>query len=91
MAVERAELSHPDEALRIEHLSRVVQGKRFVEGVSVSVKRGDMLAIVRSSGSGKSFFLDLLNRFDEPTDGTVLLGGKIAARSSHASWGDTSG
>ncbi len=34
-----------------------------------------MLAIVGPSGSGKSSFLRLLNRLDEPTDGTVLVAG----------------
>ncbi len=75
MAVEQANPSNPDEALRTEHLSRVVQGKRIVENVSVSVRRGDMLAVVGPSGSGKSSFLRLLNRLDEPTGGTVFLGG----------------
>ncbi len=75
MAVEQANPSNPDEALRTDHLSRVVQGKPIVDSISVSVRRGDMLAVVGPSGSGKSSFLRLLNRLDEPTGGTIFLGG----------------
>ncbi len=73
MAVEQANPSNPDETLRTEHLSRVVQGKRIVDSISVSVRWGDLLDVVGPSGAGKSSFLRLLNRLDEPTGGTVVL------------------
>ena len=57
-------------------LSRQVQGKRLVDGVSLQVGRGDILALVGPSGSGKTSFLRLLNRLDEPTSGTVYLEGR---------------
>jgi len=41
----------------------------------VEVRRGEVLAVVGPSGSGKSSFLRLLNRLDEPTSGTVFLEG----------------
>jgi putative ABC transport system ATP-binding protein len=42
----------------------------------MQVKRGEILAVVGPSGAGKSSFLRLLNRLDEPTGGTVFLGGE---------------
>ncbi len=75
MAVQQATPRNPDEALRTGNLSQVVQGKPIVDSISVSVRRGDMLAVVGSSRSRKSSFLRLLNRLDEPTGGTVFLGG----------------
>jgi putative ABC transport system ATP-binding protein len=63
-------------ALETRGLSRIVGGKRLVDGISVLVQRGEVLAVVGPSGSGKSSFLRLLNRLDEPTDGTVLLNGR---------------
>jgi putative ABC transport system ATP-binding protein len=42
----------------------------------VQIRQGEVLAIVGSSGAGKSSFLRLLNRLDEPTGGTVLLDGR---------------
>jgi ABC-type methionine transport system ATPase subunit len=57
------------------HLSRAVGAKRLVDDVSVTVQPGEVLAVVGASGAGKSSFLRLLNRLDEPTGGTVLVGG----------------
>jgi putative ABC transport system ATP-binding protein len=59
--------------LRSEHLGRIVNGKVLVEDVSFEVRKGEVLAIVGPSGSGKSSLLRLLNRLDEPTSGTVYL------------------
>lgn len=62
--------------LRTEHLGRTVKGHVLVEDVSIEVPRGDVLAIVGPSGSGKSSFLRMLNRLDEPTRGDVYLDGQ---------------
>ena len=61
--------------LRIENLSRVVGNKKLVDNINLDVFRGAVMAIVGSSGAGKSSFLRLLNRLDEPTGGTVYLQG----------------
>ena len=61
--------------LEAEHLSRTVSGKRLVDDITVRVQKGEILAVVGPSGSGKSSFLRLLNRLDEPTSGTVYLEG----------------
>jgi len=45
----------------------------LVDDISVEVCPGEVLAVVGPSGSGKSSFLRLLNRLDEPTSGTVFL------------------
>jgi putative ABC transport system ATP-binding protein len=57
-------------------LSRIVAGKVLVEDVSVTVRAGEVLAVVGPSGAGKSSFLRLLNRLDEPTAGSVLVNGQ---------------
>jgi len=61
--------------LTTEHLSRRVDGKVLVDDISVAVTSGEVFVVVGPSGSGKSSFLRLLNRLDEPTSGTVLLEG----------------
>lgn len=61
--------------LTTEHLSRAVRGLTVVDDISVQVHAGEVLAVVGPSGSGKSSFLRLLNRLDEPTSGTVSLEG----------------
>jgi putative ABC transport system ATP-binding protein len=61
--------------LRTEHLGRRVGATAIVDDISLGVRRGELLGIVGASGSGKSSFLRLLNRLDEPTSGTVFLDG----------------
>jgi putative ABC transport system ATP-binding protein len=61
--------------LRTEKLTRAVDDRLLVDGVSIDVHERDVLAVVGPSGSGKSSFLRLLNRLDEPTGGTVFLDG----------------
>lgn len=51
-------------------------GHRILDGVSDHIHRGETTAVVGSSGSGKSTFLRLLNRFEEPTEGSILLEGR---------------
>src|SRR3984893_292052 len=63
-------------ALEADRLSRAVVGKVLVDGVSVQVRTGEVMAVVGPSGAGKSSFLRLLNRLDEPTGGTVCLNGQ---------------
>jgi putative ABC transport system ATP-binding protein len=57
------------------NLCREVGAKRLVDEVSVAIAPGEVLAVVGASGAGKSSFLRLLNRLDEPTGGTVLIDG----------------
>jgi subfamily B ATP-binding cassette protein MsbA len=52
------------------------EGERWVlSGVSLTVRRGEVLAIVGPSGAGKSTLVDLLPRFVEPGRGAVLVDG----------------
>lgn len=59
--------------LTTAHLTRSVGNVTLVDDISVEVPSGEVLAVVGPSGSGKSSFLRLLNRLDEPTSGTVFL------------------
>ena len=46
-----------------------------LDGVSMSVSEGDFLALMGPSGSGKSTLLNLLAGIDQPTSGTITIGG----------------
>jgi len=49
---------------------------RAVRGVSLSVERGDYVAIVGPSGCGKSTMLNLLGGIDRPSSGSVTIDGR---------------
>ncbi|KAM7316115.1 hypothetical protein ACRRTK_024795 [Alexandromys fortis] len=49
-----------------------------LQGLSLEVKKGQTLALVGSSGCGKSTVVQLLERFYDPRAGTVFLDGKEA-------------
>ena len=51
-----------------------------LRGVSLEIPRGDFIAIMGTSGSGKSTMLNLLGALDRPTGGSYLLGGDDVAR-----------
>jgi subfamily B ATP-binding cassette protein MsbA len=50
-------------------------GPPVLRGINLEIKRGEVLAIVGSSGSGKSSLVNLLPRFYDPTAGRILIDG----------------
>src|SRR4030095_10610773 len=50
--------------------------------VSISVRRGELVAIVGPSGSGKSTLLHVIGTLERPSSGVVRIGGVDAARLS---------
>lgn len=58
---------------------------RVLEDVSLTVGRGEMVAVVGASGAGKSTLLHVLGALDRPTRGEVWVGGEpLAGRSDEA-------
>ncbi len=62
--------------LRVEHLSRRLGERFLVRDAGFALRAGETLAITGPSGAGKSSLLRLLNLFDEPSTGEVLLEGQ---------------
>jgi len=72
-------------ALQTVKLVRRVQGvisHTLVDGIDLSVAKGEFLAITGPSGSGKSSLLYLLGLLDAPTDGEVIICGQATSKLS---------
>ena len=55
---------------------------KALDGVSLSVQKGEFLAIVGTSGSGKSTLLHMLGGLDNPTSGKVVVDGRDISKMS---------
>lgn len=53
-----------------------MQGRPVLDGISFTVKKGETLAILGSTGSGKTSLINLIPRFYDPTDGRITLSGR---------------
>jgi lipoprotein-releasing system ATP-binding protein len=58
------------------------EGVRVLNGIDLTIRKGEQLSIIGASGSGKSTLLHLLGGLDRPSTGTVLMDGKNVNRLS---------
>jgi len=74
---------HP--VLELEDITRLYPGSppvRALDGVTLSVQRGELVAIVGASGSGKSTLLNVIGTLDRPTSGKLTIEGTPVAELS---------
>ncbi|MBX7450924.1 amino acid ABC transporter ATP-binding protein [Mycolicibacterium sp. 3033] len=59
--------------IRIENLKKSFGDLVVLDGISTTVKEGEVVCVIGPSGSGKSTFLRCLNKLEDITDGTVVI------------------
>ncbi len=69
-----------EEIIKLENISKIYQmGEnevRAVDGINISIHKGEFVAVMGPSGSGKSTSMNLIGSLDLPTTGKIFLDGK---------------
>ena len=68
--------------LEVKNLKKHFEDLDVLKGVSFSLEKGQVLAIIGSSGGGKSTLLRCLNFLETPDEGEIIVGGKQLLSSS---------
>jgi lipoprotein-releasing system ATP-binding protein len=76
----------PTPLVQVENLQRSFnmghQTVHVLNGITMTIQRGEMVAIIGASGAGKSTLLHILGTLDRPTKGEVLFEGKNMFKAS---------
>ncbi|MDX6476109.1 MAG: branched-chain amino acid transport system ATP-binding protein [Gaiellaceae bacterium] len=70
----------PGETLRASSVSRSYEGVKALRGVTLELRRGEVVGLIGPNGAGKSTLVNVLSGFDHPDDGTVVLGDREITR-----------
>ena len=73
-------------AISIRDVSFRHGSRRILEGVSLEIKPGEMIGLVGHSGSGKSTLMNLICRFYDVNEGSILVDGADIRRYSVADY-----
>lgn len=66
-------LTVPIQEVRLDHITLNYGEKQALNDVSVTMHKGESIALVGDSGAGKSSFVNLLVRFYDPNQGQILI------------------
>ena len=71
--------------IRVTDLKKYYKGGaiKALDGVTVDINKGDVIAVIGPSGSGKSTFLRSLNLLEEPTGGSIVFQGTDITRKKY--------
>lgn len=72
--------------LKMEHVSKIYKGgKKAVDDMNIEIERGEFVAFIGTSGSGKTTALRMINRMIEPTKGTITVDGQDLSKKNPVS------
>ena len=79
-------MANTDETLmlRMHGIQKAFGENEVLKGIDLSVRRGEVLAIIGPSGSGKSTLLRCINRLEEIDAGSIEIEGEILAVTNEA-------
>ena len=71
------EATASNEAIKVEDLHKSFGKLEVLKGVSLTASKGDVVAIIGGSGSGKSTMLRCINFLETPSSGKITIGGEL--------------
>lgn len=75
-AMEEQVSTEETEAIRVTDLHKSFGTLEVLKGVSLTAHKGDVVAIIGGSGSGKSTFLRCINFLETPSSGQIVINGE---------------
>ena len=61
------------------HFMQAGEKLEVLRGANLTLKRGEIVALVGPSGSGKTTLLQITGLLDQPSSGNVVIGGRAVA------------
>ncbi len=66
-----------DNIIKISHLEKSFGDHQVLRDINLEVKKGEIVSVIGSSGSGKSTMLRCINLLEEPTGGEIYFKGNL--------------
>ena len=73
-------MSSTENMVVVENLKKYFTGIEALDGVNLTVKKGQVIVIIGPSGSGKSTLLRCINQLEEKTRGEIWVDGERLTR-----------
>ena len=70
--------------IQIENLTKSFGNLQVLKGVSLSIKKGEVISIVGPSGAGKTTLLQLIGTLDRPSGGSIRFNGEELGKMSES-------
>lgn len=83
-AFEHTKDDRADDALVLDNITRRYGDLLILKEANLRLRRGEMIALLGPSGSGKSSLLHIAGLLEAPSDGEVVIGGRATSKMSDA-------
>ena len=71
--------------IKFKHVSKVYDDKvKVVDDLNLEIKQGEFVVLIGPSGCGKTTTLEMISRFEEPTNGSIYVNGKDISKLDEA-------